>query len=149
MAELIQEIPLQAPEATEISEENVEEITNENAESVNIEAPPAKKTRGRPKGSRNRPKEEAAPAATRAAPQANPKAKPKAKPKPKHRPEEYASESSEEEAETVAPRAGRRVRSLDPEAERQAIAAEVLGMLTRQHAAKTAARRGHYAQWFA
>ena len=128
----IEEIPLdaEAPEV-EVREDNsepVEENIPETAQPVE-ENNQAKRGRGRPKGSLNKP---------------NPPPKPKPKPpapktKVKKKPPtpEYESESSEDDQPVSR-----------PQYDSRQIASEVLGLLQQQRHNSTAARRNHYASWF-
>ena len=123
----IQEIPLAAETAQENSPENIVETP----ETQEIIPEPAAKKRGRPPGSRNRPK---------AAPEPAPK--PKARAKEKRRVVHVEESSSEEEEPQPRSRGG--VVALD----RSTLAAEVLNLLQAQHVDRAAARRARYASWF-
>jgi len=125
MAE-IQEIPIEAEDPPEKTQEMLADIPEKSEE-----IQPAPKKRGRPTGAKNKIK----PA---------PKPKPKAKKKTVEY-EEYEEESEEEEA----PPPRRRIRTEQPlELDRHALASEVLGILQQQRYNQTSARRTHYASWF-
>ena len=128
----IEEIPLDIEEATEDIQETVEEITEE------IQAIPKK--RGRPAGAKNKKKIDEAPVEVKPLPVVkkakvvNAKAAPKKKKKPVV--EEYSS--SEDEIPRTRPQ----------EMDRQALAAEMLQILSQQRGGRATARREHYATWF-
>ena len=98
-----------------------------------MEEIPVAKKKGRPPGARNKAKASAA---------SNPSHVPKQKAKAKKKKPvvEYEYESEEE---IPLPR-----RKVSQEADRHALAAEVLGLLQQQRYARTNARRTHYASWF-
>ena len=138
MANIIEEIPLNIPETVEDIQENVEHI-QDIQEKVEEAAP---KKRGRPAGAKNKKTIKEAPVEQVEVKKAKPviskvKAKAKAIPK-KKKPivEEYSS--SEDEAPRV------RVQEMD----RQALAAEMIQMLSQQRNGRATARREHYATWF-
>ncbi len=125
MAE-IEEVPLDIQETAIDTQE-----TNQEIEDI-IEEIPVPKKKGRPPGARNKAKASAA---------SNPVVpKQKAKAKKKKPVVEYEYESEEE---IPLPR-----RKVSQEADRHALAAEVLGLLQQQRYARTNARRTHYASWF-
>ena len=137
----IEEIPLDNQETVEDIQENVEEI-QDIPEKVEEAAP---KKRGRPAGAKNKKKIEEAPIEVKQAPvitkvkaSLSREAKVKAIPKKKKKPivEEYSS--SEDEAPRV------RAQEID----RQALASEMLQMLSQQRNGRATARREHYATWF-
>lgn len=135
----IQEVPLEDLAQPAISEDNTTEIAEQVTENAPAEPAPVKRGRGRPKGSTNKPK--AAPPATKAK-AAPKKARPKTKPEPVY---EEESESSGD-PETPPPRA-RRHAAAAPNLDRAQLAAEVLGLLSRQRVDRVAARRNTYARW--
>ena len=139
MAEIIEEIPIEPASAA--APEEIQEDIQEIKPTI-----PEKKGRGRPAGSKNKPKEAAPkPSASRGSRAA------KAKPKPKARPveEEHEEESSSEEEERPPPRrrAKQAVAAAQP-LDRRALAAEVLDLLQQQRYSRASARRDHYASWF-
>ena len=132
MAE-IEEIPLESEEAKE-NTQDLETIEEEK---------PAQKKRGRPAGAKNKPRPP--PVETKAKP------KPKTKATKKIQHEEWGSESDEEEAlpDEEPPRRRRAAVLPNPELDRHALAADVLGILQQQRYESSNARRNHYASWFA
>ena len=134
----IQEIPLESEAPVEKGEgknQNDEEIAEDIAPAQ--EDIPPKRGRGRPPGAKNRPKK---PEPKPPPPAPKPKAIRKKKPPPPQY-EEYSSESSEYEAP-------RQRSTRDLQQERQALAGEVLGLLSAQRNQRSVARRNHYASWF-
>ena len=124
-----EEIPLDNQETVQETQdipEETQDIAEENVE------PPAPKKKGRPPGSRNKPKPE-----PKAPP---PKPAPKPKPKPKRKPvveEEYDSEEEEYQPQRRA-----------PELDRHQLASEVLGLLQQQRYHQATRKANHYRSWF-
>ena len=141
MATIIEEIPIDISE--EAQPEEVDPVTDE---APVEEEPIAPKKRGRPQGSRNRPKPKVV-----AAPKA---AKPKRKAPPPP-PSEDEDESEEEEPPTPIPMR-RRARAPatqeeyeeEPPMDPRLVAAEMLQMLSQRHAGRTQAKKAKYASWF-
>ena len=125
-------------------EENIEDIQETVDEIQDIPIMETPKKRGRPAGAKN--KEKIKEAAVKQSPvkvvkakaQAKAKAKATAAPKKKKKPvvEEYSS--SEDETPRARPQ----------EMDRQALAAEMLQILSQQRGGRATARREHYATWF-
>ena len=144
---MIEEVPINSGEVAEAPEEPPEVVSDV--------VTPTPKKRGRPAGSKGKPKppkppieeeeeeapEEVAPPAKAAPKKAAPKKKAveavKKKAVPKKKPVVQSSDSEEEPRER---RAGTDTR---------AVAMEVMQLLSNQHAGKVAARRQKYAGWFA
>ena len=125
MAEIV-EIPLDNEEPPEDIQETkeVEEIPQKE------EKPKAKK--GRPPGSKKLQK---------------PKPKPRPKPKVKKQPEYEESEDYDDYEEPPTPSPLQRAQTAPMD--RNALAAEVLGILQQQRYSQATARRNHYQSWFA
>ena len=126
------EIPLDIEENIEDIQETVDEIQD-----IPIKETPKK--RGRPAGAKNKEKIKEAPVQQAPVRQAPVKVvKVKAAPKKKKKPvvEEYSS--SEDEIPRTRPQ----------EMDRQALAAEMLQILSQQRGGRATARREHYATWF-
>ena len=131
MTEIV-EVPIQAEEPTENTAEILEVIPE------NTEDNPSTKKRGRPPGAKNKAKPAPAP-------------KPKPKPKAKvNKVIEYEDEDYEEEYEEPPPRRRRapELQYVPQEVDRNALAAEVLGILQQQRYSQRDAKRAHYASWF-
>ena len=143
MAEIIEEVPI-ADVAEEAAPTTA--VAAEVAEEVEAEAPAPKK-RGRPPGSRNKPK---------AAPVAPKEAEPK--PKAKRAPRKVVEVEEEEESEEEAPPPPKKKRapvrqmsqdSVTPEPpDTRQIAAEVLHLLSNRHVERAQAKRDKYRSWF-
>ena len=139
MAE-IQEIAIEPEGAPEATPEIEREIPTNTADIPNNSDPP-KRGRGRPTGSKNKPRERAPPPA--------PKKQAAPKPRPKKKEPLYAADEEESSEEETPPPRTRRGRATTPEPlDRAALAADVLGLLQQQKYARGSARRNHYASWF-
>ena len=130
----IQEVPLDIQETIEDNQDNQETIEDIQEK---VEIP---RKRGRPAGAKNKKKIEEAPVEVKQAPVITKvkasKAKVKAPKKKKPVVEEYSS--SEDEIPRTRPQ----------EMDRQALAAEMIQMLSQQRNGRATARREHYATWF-
>ena len=136
-------------EIEEVPIENGEPVVAEVEAVVEPEAAPAPKKRGRPPGSKNRPKAAAEPSVTqsRASGSSKPKA-PRSKPAP-------APESDEEPPPPRRlTRATRQVEEPSSDSvspgppDTRAIAAEVLNLLSNRHVERAQAKREKYRSWF-
>jgi hypothetical protein len=140
MAE-IEEVPIaDAPDVPEVAAA---------PEIAEVEAA-APKRRGRPPGSKNRPK-----AAPKAAPAAEGERAPQKKPRKAAAPAPPTSESEEDppppRKRRAAPRAAEEQSqdSISPESpDARAIAAEVLHLLSNRHVERAAQKREKYRSWF-
>lgn len=117
------------------TDENIQDIQEEIVpEKQDIPDKETKNKKGRPPGAKNKPK----PIIT--------KPKPKPKPKVKKQPVlESVYEEDEDSYESPPAPPRRRPNEID----RNALAAEVLGILQQQRYNQTTARRSHYQSWFA
>ena len=128
----IKEIPLEnsseIPEIEEPAQQELEETPK-----------PKARAKGRPKGSTNKPKEKKAEPA--------PKVK---KAPPKKKAPVYESEEESEEEEPVPRKRSKAPQVFQaPELDRRALAADVLELLSEHKFNRAAAKRNHYASWFA
>ena len=140
MSEIV-EIPLENSGNSENPQE-IEEPAQEIEETPRAKARP----KGRPKGSTNKPKESPAPPVQTKAPKSK-----KAPPKKTKAPIVYESEEESEEDEIVPKKRSKAPPQVfqAPELDRRSLAADVLQILSEQKFNRAAARRNHYASWFA
>ena len=134
MADIIEEIPLDAEEVVE------------------SEPIPEKKKKGRPAGVKNKVKVSEPPEIKEIQETKATKEKPvRAKAKPKPRPPSPESPEVKKHAKQRAPKRRRSPSSSEDEVtiDTNEIAARVLGILQSQRGQRSSARQQHYAQWFA
>ena len=139
---MIEEVPINSGEVTEAPEEPPEVVSDV--------VTPAPKKRGRPAGSKGKPKPPKPPVEVEEEEEAPEEVVPKKKAAPKKKAVEAVRkkaakkkpvvQSSDSEEEPRGGRAG-----TDP----RAVAMEVMQLLSNQHAGRVAARRQKYAGWFA
>ena len=123
----IVEIPLDIQETAE----DIEDVP------IKVETP---KKKGRPAGSKNKKKIEEAPVKQSSVKVVKAKAKAKVTTAPKKKKNPIVEEYSSSEDETPKAR--------PQEMDRQALAAEMLQILSQQRGGRATARREHYATWF-